>query len=46
MLTNTDSWNQSSEVVAVIKSDYVVLKPVELFCGKNMEDFGRGLEKA
>jgi hypothetical protein len=35
--TNTENWYQRSGVVAVTKSDPVVLKLLELVCGKNLE---------
>jgi hypothetical protein len=31
--------------VIVINLDYVVLRPLELVCGKNLEDFGEAGQK-
>jgi hypothetical protein len=39
-VTNTESWFQRSRVATVTKPDHVILKPLELVCGRNWEDFG------
>jgi hypothetical protein len=36
----TEKWYQRSWVVAVTKPDHVVLRPLELVCGRNLEKFG------
>jgi hypothetical protein len=38
-LTDTETDTRSG-VTAVTKPDHVVLKPLELFCGRNLEKFG------
>jgi hypothetical protein len=45
MKTKTENWYQRSGVVAVTKPDCVVLKPLRLVCGRNLEEWRCGLEK-
>jgi hypothetical protein len=37
---NTENWYQKNEVVVVAKPDHMVCKPLELVCGRDLEEFG------